>query len=93
VIEPDDSGVDDGRSAPDAHNMNPLQVMGLARSMGSLKRILLVGCEPGTFGPEEGQLGLSPEVERAVDGAVEMVRALVRDLCGRDAAREEPPIA
>jgi len=62
----------------EAHSMNPLNVLRLAQSMGGpLKRVLLVGCEPGTLGPEEGQMGLSEPIEGAVDEAVRLVEALV----------------
>jgi hydrogenase maturation protease len=65
----------------EAHAMNPMRALGLAQSMnGELKRVLLVGCEPATFGPEEGQLGLSETVEAAVQGAVEMVESLVAEI-------------
>jgi hydrogenase maturation protease len=50
----------------------------MVKSMGGqFKRILLVGCEPETFGPEEGQMGLSAPVEAAVDQAVRIVESLV----------------
>ena len=52
---------------------------------GALKRILLVGCEPATLGPDEGQLGLSEPVQAAVDEAVTLVLDLVREI------REGPP--
>jgi hydrogenase maturation protease len=42
-----------------------------------LKKILLVGCEPASFGGEEGRMGLSPTVEAAVDEAVKMVQSVV----------------
>jgi hydrogenase maturation protease len=60
--------------------MNPMNVLRLAKSLGagaSNKRILLLGCEPSTFGPEEGQMGLSEEVEAAVDGAVTLLQSLI----------------
>jgi hydrogenase maturation protease len=47
---------------------------------GKLGHILLVGCEPETFGPEEGQLGLSEKVEAAVDEAATMVVSVVEKL-------------
>ena len=51
-----------------------MAVIRTAKSMGGpLKRILLVGCEPATLGPEEGQLGLSEQVESAADEAVTLV--------------------
>jgi hydrogenase maturation protease len=63
----------------DAHSMNPLKVLSLVKSMGGkFKKILLVGCEPATLGPAEGQMGLSEPVALAVNEAVEIVQALVR---------------
>jgi Ni,Fe-hydrogenase maturation factor len=49
---------------------------------GTLKRILLVGCEPATFGGEEGKMGLSVPVEAAVHEAVKVVENLVRKTLG-----------
>ena len=86
VIEPDLEnlgGPEEG--AVEAHSMNPLNVLRLAQSMGGrLKRILLVGCEPGTLGPEEGQMGLSEPIEAAVDEAVRLVEALVGKILSGD---------
>jgi hydrogenase maturation protease len=60
-----------------------MRALGLAQSMnGELNRVLLVGCEPATFGPEEGRMGLSKTVEAAVQGAVEMVESLVAEILG-----------
>ena len=68
----------------EAHSMNPLNVLRLATSMGGpLKRVLLVGCEPGTLGPEEGQMGLSEPVEAVVDEAVKLVESLVAKILNR----------
>ena len=81
VIEPDVSDLgdpEDQQSAVEAHSMNPLNVLRLATSMGGpLKQVLLVGCEPGTLGPEEGQMGLSEPVEAVVDEAVKLVESLI----------------
>jgi len=80
LIEPSLDSLDD-ESQPlvfDAHTMNPVSVLRLARSMGApLRHVLLVGCEPATLGPDEGQLGLSPVVEAAVDQAVALIESLV----------------
>jgi hydrogenase maturation protease len=60
------------------HAMNPVNVLRMATSMKApLKRLLLVGCEPATFDGEEGQMGLSPEVEAAVGKAMKAVAGLV----------------
>ena len=79
VVEADLSTIDDGPVALEAHAMDPIRVLALARSMGAeLKNILIVGCEPETFGsPDEGQLGLSSSVARAVESAIDVIETLV----------------
>ena len=79
LIEPDISKLDGpDASVVDTHGMNPLNVLRMAAAMnGSLKKVLLVGCEPESFGGEEGRMGLSEPVEAAVDEAMNMVAAAV----------------
>jgi hydrogenase maturation protease len=88
VIEPDVSdlgGPDDQQSAVEAHSMNPLNVLRLATSMGGpLKQVLLLGCEPETLGPDEGQMGLSDPVEAVVDEAVKLVESLIAKILDGD---------
>jgi hydrogenase maturation protease len=93
VIEPDTQNLDDGQaqqSSLDAHSMNPVAVLRLAKSMGGdLKRVLVVGCVPATLGPEEGQMGLSEPVAAAVDEAVKLIDSLVtRILAGEWPAKK-----
>ena len=65
-------------SMVETHGMNPMKVLSMVKSMGGkFRKILLVGCEPATFGPEEGQMGLSEPVEAAVEEAVKVVESLV----------------
>jgi hydrogenase maturation protease len=79
VIEPE-LDAQPGRAMLDAHTMNPVQVLGLAREMGPLpKQILLVACEPASLGGDQGEIGLSAEVKAAVDKAVEKVEALIEE--------------
>ncbi|MGB0125240.1 MAG: hydrogenase maturation protease [Silvibacterium sp.] len=67
------------------HSMNPMNVLRMATVMhGPLKRVLLVGCEPATFGGEEGQMGLSPTVEAAVPEAVKVVEKLLEKALDED---------
>ncbi len=84
VIEPDLADLGDAeeqQQTVDAHSMNPLNVLRLASSMGKVKgRVLLVGCEPETLGPEEGQMGLSAPIECAVNEAVTLVESLIKKL-------------
>jgi hydrogenase maturation protease len=87
VIEPDlndigDSG--DQQGVVEAHGMNPLNVLRLATAMGPIKRVLLVGCEPATLGPEEGKMGLSEPIEAVADEAVRMVESLIEKILSGD---------
>jgi hydrogenase maturation protease len=82
VIEPDLNEPNDQDAQAmmlETHGMNPMRVISLAQAMeAQLGRLLLVGCEPATLGAEEeGRVGLSPEVEAAVDEAVDLVQSLV----------------
>jgi hydrogenase maturation protease len=82
VIEPEVSPDAPGPPgvALDAHAMNPVSVLRLAKSMGPVSgRILLVGCEPATLGGDEGHMGLSEAVEAAVDQAAVLVRKLIAE--------------
>jgi hydrogenase maturation protease len=81
VIEPNLVALENStrpQVAVDAHSMNPMNVLGMAKAMGAtLKRILLVGCEPETLGPEEGQMGLSEAVQNSLEPAVRLTESLV----------------
>jgi hydrogenase maturation protease len=85
VIEPDLNVSQDATEAAqttvDAHSMNPMNVIRMAKSMGGdLKRILLVGCEPLTLGPEEGAMGLSEPVAAMVEEAANRIESLVETI-------------
>ena len=81
TIEPELSELDTleaGAVVVETHGMNPLKVLSLVKSMGGqLNNVMLVGCEPQTFGPEEGLMGLSEPVAAAVPAAVQIVESLV----------------
>jgi hydrogenase maturation protease len=80
TLEPDLTAVDsEGAGHVDMHEMNPMRVLRMVKSMGgAFGRVLLVGCEPMDCGDElEGRMGLSRPVARAVDGAVEIIESLV----------------
>ena len=91
TIEPDLNeldGLDARGMMVETHGMNPMKVLGMVRSMGGeLKRILLVGCEPATFGPEEGHMGLSDCVESVVEKAVSIVESLVAEILNEQRAQ------
>src|SRR5258705_10188201 len=73
VIEPDlteleSDGDGDQGTILETHGMDPTKVLRVVKSMGGeFRKILLVGCEPQTFGPEEGKMGLSEPVSAAVN--------------------------
>jgi hydrogenase maturation protease len=95
VIEPDLSVLDDSAQIAtllDAHTLDPLKILGLARAMGGVwKRLILVGCEPADLGGDEGRLGLSDPVRVAVGEAIELVSRLVAEfLEGRLPAGARP---
>ena len=91
TIEPDLrelGGLRGQQEMVETHGMDPMKVLSMVKSMGgTFNRILLVGCEPATLGPEEGQIGLSEPVEAAVDEAVRVVMALVSELLAGDRRR------
>jgi hydrogenase maturation protease len=91
LVEPDLSQIDSasgasaGRMALDAHSMDPLRVLGFARTLGAqLMRTLLVGCEPAELANEsdysEMQVGLSAPVQAALAGALHMLDTLIAEL-------------
>jgi hydrogenase maturation protease len=83
VIEPE---FDDQAPAPEdlmisGHDLDPAKVLRVVRAMGgACRRILLVACEPLTFGGEDGAMGLSPPVAAAVATAQGLVEDVVRQL-------------
>jgi hydrogenase maturation protease len=69
-----------------------VRVLRLAKEMGGpAGEVLLVGCEPETFGPaDEGQMGLSSVVAKAVDGAIVKIEAMVAGFlaCGTSTTQQ-----
>jgi hydrogenase maturation protease len=88
VIEPE---LDDGDVALDAHGMDPVKVLGLARTLGAPpRRTLVVGCEPQTVldpTDEELLVELSPPVTAALDEAVTLVESVLEELTNEEARR------
>ena len=65
----------------DSHGMEPGSMLAsIALLGGQLQKVWVVGCEPRDVG--EG-IGLTPEVERAIPRAIEMVLDLIERECGR----------
>jgi hydrogenase maturation protease len=64
------------------HDLDPAKVLRLAAILGnSCRHILLVACEPETFGDGAADaMGLSPAVAGAVDEAVTVVEKLIGEM-------------
>ncbi|MCW3046072.1 MAG: hydrogenase maturation protease [Solirubrobacterales bacterium] len=92
VVEPE---LDDAEASPDAHGMDPVTVLALARALGgSIPRTLVVGCEPAnvmTGDEEEIAAELSDPVEGALDAAVDLVESLLDDLTAPHTSEVRPP--
>ena len=90
VIEPEMQEGADSRSPQDSlispHDMDAGKVLRTVKAMGGhCERILLVGCEPESFGEdtdEQGRMGLSEPVAAAVDKAVVLIESLVTQMLG-----------
>jgi hydrogenase maturation protease len=81
VVEPETTASTEQVALPESHSMNPMRVLEMVRAMGGQpKKILLVGCEPADFGPEnEGRMGLSEPVQAAVSEAVAVIERLIEE--------------
>jgi hydrogenase maturation protease len=89
VIEPEPEEIKpiDNGEVVNPHGMDPQTVLRFVKTVGGWPgKVKVIACEPA--GAEEMGLGLSPEVEEAVDGAVALVRETVEEL-RTDAAYEE----
>jgi hydrogenase maturation protease len=89
-----EASIDDGRPALETHAMDPATVLRLIQTLGGRPpRVLVVGCEPSSVElDEDGEFGLSPPVEAAVDEAVRMVEALVADLLQNRESSRDPSL-
>jgi hydrogenase maturation protease len=81
VIEPSLEELD---VAPEAHGMDPVKVLALARALGGVPpRTLVLGCEPATRMDETSEeivASLSEPVLAALDGAERLLGELVEEL-------------
>jgi hydrogenase maturation protease len=73
-----DAGIEDGQVI-NPHAMDPQTVLRFVKTVGAWPgKVVVVACEPTRV--EEMGLGLSDEVARAVDGAVELVVQTIGEL-------------
>jgi hydrogenase maturation protease len=86
VFEPElDAANDNGDVPINAHGLDPVRVLQLAKRLGRVpQRIIVVGCEPERV--ESGELtgetlsAVSPRVDAAIGEAVKIVETLAREL-------------
>ena len=75
---------DEVEAAPDAHGMDPVAVLGVARAFGGVPpRTYVIGCEPETrITPEDEELvvSLSEPVRAALDPAIRLLKSLLEDI-------------
>jgi hydrogenase maturation protease len=73
-----EAGIEDGQVL-NPHGMDPQTVLRFVKTLGAWPgKVLVVACEPAAVG--EMGFGLSEQVERAVDGAVELVAETIGEL-------------
>ena len=73
-----EAGIEDGQVI-NPHAMDPQTVLRFVRTIGAWPgKVVVIACEPAQV--EEMGLGLSDEVARAVDGAVDLVAKTVGEL-------------
>lgn len=94
VIEPDSEPArnDADMQQLSPHDMSPDSVLRLTRMMEGAGQIVLLGCEPESFGDElegEGRMGLSEPVAAAVDKAVELIQSWVTQMAEQDRGLRE----
>ena len=98
VIEPEpgaasEAGGDEAMRQHSPHDMSPDSVLRFAfMSRAPDQRILLVGCEPDSFGTEsdgEGRMGLSAPVASAVDQALALIVGMLDRTTPPDAQPSE----
>lgn len=82
LLRPENTPSDGVETTVDAHSMDPMRIMAMARSLGEIHaEVYIVGCEPLDFGDElEGRMGLSSEVAAAVPEAGGMIANLIEKL-------------
>jgi hydrogenase maturation protease len=81
TIEPDLDALTEN-DAPEiyenAHGLDPLKVLAAVKRTGApLGRVLVVGCEPALLEDDTGHIGLTEQVEAAVDPAIETIHSLI----------------
>ena len=89
IIEPEASAIADPQPEDlllSPHELDPARVLRLALALGSkCRRIVLVACEPASFGDEElGAMELTAPVAAAVAPTADLVEQMMRQLLAEE---------
>jgi hydrogenase maturation protease len=90
LFEPVLDGVDNMAPGLDGHTMDPVKVLQVAKSLGSIPaEIVIVGCEPGLLPEEDDMLmELSDPVRCALEGALSMIEDRIASIRERKGSLE-----
>jgi hydrogenase maturation protease len=84
VLEPDLESLtspEEGVPMIETHNLHPARVLRLVAAMGGrVRRLVVVGCQPGNSAEDDFSAEMSAPVRAAVDEAVALVESLVARL-------------
>jgi hydrogenase maturation protease len=80
VIEVDRGGDKTLACGLDPHGLDPVRAIEIANAFGQVtSRLVLVGCEPASFGGDEGFWELSKAVEGAVEVAIATILGIISE--------------
>jgi hydrogenase maturation protease len=72
-----------------AHGLNPVHAIELAHALGDVTaRLVLVACEPGELGGEDGKMELSPAVQAALDPAIDSIERIAREFAASEPMKQ-----
>jgi hydrogenase maturation protease len=93
AIEVDTNAIDDNEDVSvEAHSLDPVKVLSLAKSLGARpRRVFVVGCEPSPLqdGEDEERMGLSEPVMASLDESAAMIEALIRRIAEQQGEEHE----
>ncbi|MBA3542374.1 MAG: hydrogenase maturation protease [Deltaproteobacteria bacterium] len=72
----------------DLHGMDPARVLAMTRALGDATRVMIVACEPATFGDlehDDPAMALSEPVAAAIEPAIALIGTVIARLSGGEA--------
>jgi hydrogenase maturation protease len=95
LIEPEAAAVDADEAGLSPHQIDPASVLRMTRLLGGeCAQVLVVGCEPASFGAiDHGHVGLSDEAAAAVGDAAAMAIAAIVEWFAANPLLLDDPVA